>query len=123
VTAEPLLTPAQAAILLDQVVYEQILECIDLDEVRRVEQSLTLLVGELEGMSAERIDELARATLARALRRIPDEIHRYLRGGPCPIAAARDACEGFEDCEGFEAYEGSEAAGADEPSRKRGPAR
>jgi hypothetical protein len=92
-TPEPLLTPDQAAILLDQVVYEQLLECIDLDEVSRVEQSLTLLVSELDGMTAERIDELARATLDRALRRLPDQIRRYLRDGAWPSFAGCESCD------------------------------
>jgi hypothetical protein len=37
----PLFTPAQAAALLDQVICEQVLECIDLDALHRPEQSIS----------------------------------------------------------------------------------
>jgi hypothetical protein len=75
----PLLTPAQAAALLDQVVYEQVLECVDLDALYRLEQSLTLLVGEIDGVSGDRPCDLVTAMLDRALLRLPDDLRRSLR--------------------------------------------
>ena len=77
-------TPAQAARLLDEVIYEQVVECIDLDALCRLEHSLTLLVGELDGISDDRVCETAKAMLNRALRRLPDDVWRYLRPGDAP---------------------------------------
>jgi hypothetical protein len=80
----PLVTPAQAASQLDEVIYEQVVECIDLDALYRLEHSLTLLVGELDGITDERVCETAKAMLARALRRLPDDVWRYLRADSRP---------------------------------------
>jgi hypothetical protein len=88
-----LLTGDQASDLLDRVVYEQVLECIDLDELFHLEQSLALTAGDLPGMSHERATELARSTLDRAFRRLPDDIRNYLR------AVEALTCEGCELCE------------------------
>jgi hypothetical protein len=85
----PLLTPAQAAILLDQVIYEQVLACIDLDELYRVGHSLTLMIDELDGIPADRVSDLARSILDRAVLRLPDDLRGYLRVSEY---AARDAC-------------------------------
>jgi hypothetical protein len=82
VTAEPhapLLTPVQATALLERVLCDQILECVDLDALYRVEQSLVTLVGELEGVPIEHAGDLAQAMLDDALLRIPDDARRYLR--------------------------------------------
>jgi hypothetical protein len=93
----PLLTSAQAASLLDQVVYEQVLECIDLDALYRLEQSLTMLVGEVDGVSADRIGELATAMLDRALLRLPDDVRRYLRAADWPPGGGCELCKEEED--------------------------
>jgi hypothetical protein len=89
----PLLSPAQAATLLDQVIYEQVLECIDLDALYRLEQSLTLMVGEIDGVPDDRICDTATAMLDRALLRLPDDVRRYLQaadwsGGDCALCEA-----------------------------------
>jgi hypothetical protein len=73
------LSASQIADLLDQVIYEQVLECIDLDALYRVEQSLTMLVGEIEGVTADQICDLAEFMIDRALLRLPDDMRRYLR--------------------------------------------
>ncbi|HEX2692119.1 MAG TPA: hypothetical protein VHN14_36165 [Kofleriaceae bacterium] len=75
----PLLTPKQAEALLDQVVYEQVLECIDLDALHRLEQSLTMMVGELDGIPDDQVDPMATAMLDRALHRLPADLRGYLR--------------------------------------------
>ena len=85
----PLLTPAQAAVLLDQVIYEQVLACIDLDELYRVGHSLTSMIDELDGVPDDRVADLARAILDRAILRLPDDLRGYLRVSEY---AARDAC-------------------------------
>jgi hypothetical protein len=85
----PLLTPAQAAALLDQVVYEQVLECVDLDALYHVAQSLDSMVGEIEGVPDDRVGQVARSMLDRALLRLPDDLRGYLR---ISELAARDGC-------------------------------
>ena len=89
----PLVTPAQAASLLDEVIYEQVVECIDLDALYRLEHSLTLLVGELDGITDERVCETAKAMLDRALRRLPDDVWRYLRAAAMPPLGGCALCE------------------------------
>lgn len=75
----PLVTPAQAAVLLDQVIYEQVLECVDVDALVELEHSLTMMVEELDGVDPDRACELAARMLDRAILRLPDDIRRYLR--------------------------------------------
>lgn len=106
----PLLTPAQAAGLLDQVVYEQVLECIDLDALYRLEQSLTMLVGEIEGIPDDRICDLATAMLDRALLRLPDDVRRYLRAADWPPGGDCELCE-------EERRSGPQASARHSPSR------
>jgi hypothetical protein len=78
----PLFTPSQAAALLDQLIYEQVLESVDLDALYRLEQSLTMMVGELHGVPFAQATESAKAILERCVLRLPDDIRRYLRAGP-----------------------------------------
>ncbi|HSS02678.1 MAG TPA: hypothetical protein VLM79_36705 [Kofleriaceae bacterium] len=85
----PLLTPSQAAVLLDQVIYEQVLSCIDLDELYRVGHSLTSMIDELDGIPEDRVGDLARSILDRAILRLPDDLRGYLRVSEL---AAHDAC-------------------------------
>jgi len=85
----PLLTPTQAAVLLDQVIYEQVLSCVDLDELYRVGHSLTAMIDELDGVPEDRVGDLARSILDRAILRLPDDLRGYLRVSEF---AARDAC-------------------------------
>ena len=75
----PLLTPAQAAVLLDQVIYEQVLECVDLDALYHVAQSLDSMIGEVDGVPDAQVAELARSMIDRALLRLPDDLRGYLR--------------------------------------------
>jgi hypothetical protein len=74
----PLLTPAQATNLLEQVLFEQVLECLDLDAIYRLEQSLTMLVGEIDGVAEDKAADTAKAMLDRALLRVPDNVRTYL---------------------------------------------
>jgi hypothetical protein len=79
------LTASQVADLLDHVVYEQVLMCIDLDALHDLEQSLTMLAGDIDGVSPDHAADLAKAMLDRALRRLPDDMRRYLRAARCPF--------------------------------------
>jgi hypothetical protein len=78
----PLIAPAQAAELLDHVVREQVLECLDLEALYRLEQSLTLLVAELEAAAGDQPAAVAAALVDRALARLPDDVRRFIRAGP-----------------------------------------
>jgi len=88
-----LLAADQATDLLDRVVYEQVLECIDLDELFQLEQSLAFTASSLPGVSHARSTELAKSLLERAFRRLPDDIRNYLS------AVEALACNGCELCE------------------------
>jgi hypothetical protein len=83
----PLLAPHQAEVLLDQVIYEQVLECVDLDALYRLEQSLTMIVADFD---RDRADDIARAIVDRALLRVPDDVRSYLHAIAGPP---------FDDCE------------------------
>ena len=88
----PLLAPAQAAILLDQVIYEQVLECVDLDALYRLEQSLTMIVADFE-RDADRAGDLAKAIIDRALLRIPDDVRSYLHAVSGPPFDGCELCD------------------------------
>ena len=64
----PLLAPHQAAVLLDQVIYEQVLACIDLEALYQLEQSLTMTVADFEGDAAG-VGGMACVVMTRLLRR------------------------------------------------------
>jgi hypothetical protein len=88
--APPALAAGDAATLLDRMVYEQVVACIDLDELHALEQAITLLATELDDVGPDRATDLARAMVDAALRRLPDDLRRYLdAGGPpfdgCPL--------------------------------------
>ncbi len=86
----PLIAPHQAAVLLDQVIYEQVLECVDLDALYRLEQSLTMMVADYD---RDRAGEVAQAIIDRALLRIPDDVRSYLHALGGPPFAGCDLCD------------------------------
>jgi hypothetical protein len=90
--ATPLLAPHQAEVLLDQVIYEQVLECIDLDAVHQLEQSLTMIVADFEA-DGTRAGDVAKAIIDRALLRIPDDVRSYLHAISGPPFAGCELCE------------------------------
>jgi hypothetical protein len=101
----PLLAPHQAAVLLDEVIYEQVLACIDLEALYQLEQSLTMTVADFEG-GGDRAADRARALVDRALLRIPDDVRRYLHAFGHPSFA------GCELCDEEQADQASRGAGA-----------
>ena len=107
----PLLAPHQAAVLLDEVIYEQVLTCIDLDALHQLEQSLTMTVADFEG-DGDRAADLAKALVDRALLRLPDDVRRYLHAVSGPPFASCELCED----------EAREAREARDPGRTGGPA-
>ena len=90
--AAPLLAPHQAAVLLDQVIYEQVLACIDLEALYQLEQSLTMTVADFEG-DGDRAADLAKALVDHALLRIPDDVRRYLHAFGHPPFAGCELCD------------------------------
>ena len=104
----PLCTPDQAQVLLDHVIYEQVLECVDVDALYEIEQMLILHISELEGIDHDRACEVARSMLDRAVLRLPEDIRTYLS------AVAFMQCKGCVLCE----QEAREAARS-RPQRRR----
>jgi len=76
----PLLEPELASTLLDEVIYEQVLNMIDLDGLFHFEQELWSALNAC-GLEADKVPSMARAMIDRALRRIPEEPRRYLQFG------------------------------------------
>ncbi len=85
------LAAGDAAVLLDRLIHEQVIACIDLDELYALEQALTLVAAELDGVGPDRAADLARAMVDAALSRLPDDVRRYLhdadwlRHGRCEL--------------------------------------
>jgi len=100
----PPLGATQTASLLDHVIYQQVLACVDLDALDDLEQSLTMLAGDLDGVGPDHAADLARAMVDRALLRLPDDVRRYLRTASWPF-------EGCELCEEEARQAGQPTAG------------
>jgi hypothetical protein len=75
------------------VIYEQVIACIDLDELCALEQALTLVATELDDVGPDRATDLARAMIDAALRRLPDDVRRYLDNGGEPPFGGCPLCE------------------------------
>jgi hypothetical protein len=90
--AGPLLRPDQAAKLLDDVLYERVLGCIDLEALFMVEVDLWVALSESDVGDDDTAKLLAKDLTDRALRRLPDEERRYGPMRPCGFE-----CEDCED--------------------------
>jgi hypothetical protein len=75
--SSPLLAPDQASRLLDDVIYERVLGCVDLQALFMVEVDLWVALSEADVADAESAKRLAKEMIDRALRRLPDEERRY----------------------------------------------
>jgi hypothetical protein len=84
---------AQVAGLLDHMIHEQVLACVDLDALHDLERSLTMLVGDLDGASPGHPADLARDMPDRALARLLDDLRRYLRASSSRTKAAEPCGE------------------------------
>ena len=71
------MSPDLAAKLLDDVLYQRVLDCIDLEELSRLEQELWASVYDT-GPSDDDSLQLAREMLDRAFARIQRDPRRYL---------------------------------------------
>jgi len=93
----PLFTPSEAAVLLDQVLYERVLESVDLDALYELEHSLASMIGDLHGLPYPQATEATRAVVDRCLARLPEDIRRYLRAGPFVPFGPGDPASRCED--------------------------
>ena len=89
VVTAPLLTPAQAAQLLDEVIYERLIELVDLDGLHLLEQKLALEIAELDEIDDDAYPDIAKSMIDRAWHRLAEDPRRYVRFGTGP----------FVDCE------------------------
>lgn len=88
---KPLLSPAQAARLLDEVIYERVVDAIDLRAIHAFECELSQLLLDL-GPMAESPLGAAKVMIEAALARLPSDPRRYLSPGgyaddDCPLCS------------------------------------
>jgi hypothetical protein len=107
---QPSLLPAQLTELLEQVVYLQVLEHVDLGGLFELEQQLTLIAGNLPGISPDQASHTARTLIDHALRRVPDSARNYLRIADC---LGGDNAAGDNGDGGADNADGDDAGGAD----------
>jgi len=89
---QPLIAPDKAAQLLDDVLYERVLGCVDLQALFMVEVELWVALSEQEpDASDERTRRIAKDMIDRALVRLPDEERRYAM--VWPFGAECELCE------------------------------
>jgi hypothetical protein len=85
----PLLPPAQAARLLDDVIFTRVAELIDLPGLYDLEAMLALQIEEL-GVDVDQAPATAKAMIDRALLRAARTSRKWTRWAP---ARPDDACE------------------------------
>ena len=88
---KPMLTPAQAAVLLDQVVLERVADCIDFDRLISYERLLGLMLVDINRGDADQAIEAARAMMTTALRTIaenPEPFDTYRADASCALCEA-----------------------------------
>jgi hypothetical protein len=73
----PLLAPDQASKLLDDVLYERVLGCVDLEALFMVEVDLWVALSECEVADDEAAKRVAKDMIDRALGRLVGEECRY----------------------------------------------
>jgi hypothetical protein len=73
----PLLAPDQASKLLEDVLYERVLGCIDLEALFMIEVDLWVALSECDVADEQAAKRVAKDMIDRALRRLPDEERRY----------------------------------------------
>jgi hypothetical protein len=85
----PLIAPDKAAKLLDDVLYERVLRCVDLQALLVIEVDLWVALSEYEPQADdEHTRRVAKEMIDRALARLPDEDRRHAMvrpfGDECP---------------------------------------
>ena len=89
----PLLPPAQAARLLDDVIFTHVVELIDLPRLYDLEAMLALQIESL-GVAAEQAPAAAKAMIDRALLRVARTSRKWTRWAPATPDAACGICDG-----------------------------
>lgn len=88
-----MIPPELATKLLDDVIFQRVLSCIDLEELALLEQELWMSVHAL-GRNDEQSLHVAREMLDRAFARIQHDPQRYVLGfddsSACPAREAPD---------------------------------
>lgn len=92
VTAPPLLPPAQADKLLEELVYERVVECIDFDALYQFEQELWCALGDL--VAPDEVAEVAAEMVGRALVRTREDERRWITFADSGTSSVLD-----DDCE------------------------
>lgn len=89
----PLLPPAEAARLLDDVIFTRVAELIDLPRIYDLEAMLALQLEHL-GLGEDAARDAAKAMVDRALMRIARTARRWTHGPPPrPRTEQGDACD------------------------------
>jgi len=87
----PLLPPARAARLIDDVIFARVAELIDLPRLYDLEAMLALQIDNL-GVDSDQARAVAKAMIDRALMRIARTSRKWTRWAP-PQGEAETACE------------------------------
>lgn len=87
----PLMSPARVEALLADVIYERVVECVDLARLADLEGELAELHAEQPPSDRGISEAWARATIDAALARLPMDPRRYLVVGDCGLCAAEAA--------------------------------
>ena len=78
---ESLMSPDKASKLLDDILYERVLRCVDLEALFMIEVDLWVALSECDDAGDDAGDEaaklVAKEMIDRALRRLTDEERRY----------------------------------------------
>lgn len=88
-TAQPLIAPEQAAKLLDELVYERVVECIDFDALFGFEQELWMALGDI-GVADDHIPDVTNELIGMALAKIKNDERRWMNSDApldddCPL--------------------------------------
>jgi hypothetical protein len=73
------LTAEYASAVLDQLVYELVLDCIDLKKLYGLEEQLAMAIGQTDKLGEDAMMEISRAMIGKAIRRIPDDHRQYVK--------------------------------------------
>lgn len=93
----PLMSPLRAEVLLADVIYERVVECIDLVRLADIEHELAELHADQPPCDRAASDAWARSTIESALARLPADPRRYLQFGDCGLCAAEAAAHAPRD--------------------------
>lgn len=75
----PLVTPTRADALLEAIIHDQVVACIDLAALAAVQQALAALVEEVHGEGQDRAAQVSLALIDQSLGRLASEFAAYLR--------------------------------------------